>query len=327
MRRVAALVAVCLLAPLLGAEVVEQLQGNAVLRFEVGSVEDGAAQLRLSDVLELTITVEGNYPLQFPANDPILLEEQLRAFRAAGAWHHCEGETQRTRLGSRERWRQTIHLDPLKPGEVKLPLQPLAWTEGPAQQPHTARWEPIRLVVTADVAQFDPAAVRGVPGPEQVPPASRWWLPWLLGLGGLVIGTGLILGGWGLKRLLTVPPAPPLPHEWALRELKHIEGLSLSAERSHTLLSDVLRRYLELRFELPATKQTTTEFLQTVRALPQLTSAQQERLRAFLERCDLAKFAPIEMAAEECQATATLARQLVEETAALSPSAPAEASR
>ena len=50
----------------------------------------------------------------------------------------------------------------------------------------------------------------------------------------------------------------------ACRELDRIASLGLPAagqvERFHTLVSNVLRRYLEKRFGLPARRQTTPEF-------------------------------------------------------------------
>ena len=59
-------------------------------------------------------------------------------------------------------------------------------------------------------------------------------------------------------------------------------------------MSGVLRHYLEKRFGLPATEQTTTEFLDGLRRSTLLTAEQQEALRAFLGQCDLAKFARAE---------------------------------
>ena len=131
--------------------------------------------------------------------------------------------------------------------------------------------------------------------------------------------TGLALGAWRWKR--RPPPAvpEPLPHEWALRELERIDALDLpggqEVERYHTLISDVLRRYLELRFGLHAPEQTTPEFLAGLQKSAVLAVAQHEQLRHFLERCDLAKFARAEFSVSDCRAVATLARELIGVTA------------
>src|SRR5262249_43265718 len=109
-----------------------------------------------------------------------------------------------------------------------------------------------------------------------------------------------------------------LPHEWAARELDRIEAQGLpeagELERYHTLLSDVVRVYLERRFSLPASHQTTAEFLDTMRPAPRPTPAQPGPLRDFLERCDMAKFARAAPTPEECRAVAAMARGFVQET-------------
>jgi hypothetical protein len=80
------------------------------------------------------------------------------------------------------------------------------------------------------------------------------------------------------------------------------------------MLSNVVRRYLEKRFALPARRQTTPEFLQTMQNAPQLSADQQALVRSFLERCDLAKFANAQATAEECAVAADMVAKLLEET-------------
>ncbi|HMF12209.1 MAG TPA: hypothetical protein VKE94_07880, partial [Gemmataceae bacterium] len=80
------------------------------------------------------------------------------------------------------------------------------------------------------------------------------------------------------------------------------------------LVSDTIRRYLELRFRLRAPRQTTAEFLEAMRQSPNLNADQRTLLRDFLERCDLAKFARAEYSVEECKATAAMARSFVDQT-------------
>lgn len=165
----------------------------------------------------------------------------------------------------------------------------------------------------------DLSRLRGITGIEEVPAAPlapRW--PYWLALS-LVISTGLVVAGWKVARRRGRAAAPPLPPDlWALAELDRLEAMKLpeagAVERFHTLLSDVVRSYLERRFDMRAPRQTTIEFLETMRQSPQLTATQQELLRAFLSRCDLAKFARAMPSAEECGATAAMARRFVEQT-------------
>ncbi len=156
---------------------------------------------------------------------------------------------------------------------------------------------------------------RDITGIEEVPPAPaspRW--PYWASLGFIIfLALGLI--GWKVYRRIS--RSEPPPDQWALANLSRIEDMGLPAggqvERYHTLVSDVIRRYLQLRFHLHAPRQTTPEFLESLRQSPLLTPAQKERLRAFLERCDLAKFAGVAFSPEECGALGQTARELVEQ--------------
>jgi hypothetical protein len=221
----------------------------------------------------------------------------------------------------RERWEAAIRLDPLPPKESTIELRPAAtqFVEGPGATAGKVEWAPVKLRITTDVASLDvKKELRDITPPEAPPPLPPSWVRWLPWAGVAVALAGLVAGGWGLRRRFAAPAPPLLPHEWAARELDRIEALRLpeagEVERYHTLLSDVVRAYLERRFDLPASQQTTVEFLETMRRSPQLTAAQQRLLRDFLERCDMAKFARAAPPAEECRAVAGMARSFVQET-------------
>src|SRR5439155_15544120 len=116
------------------------------------------------------------------------------------------------------------------------------------------------------------------------------------------------------------PARPPTPAEWARRELDRIESFALpeSGDPEHfsTLVSQVVRHYLQLRFDLQAPRQTTAEFLTAVRGDPRLSPADRELVRDLLEQCDLAKFARSGLSGGERATLITAARQLVEQTSA-----------
>jgi hypothetical protein len=79
-------------------------------------------------------------------------------------------------------------------------------------------------------------------------------------------------------------------------------------------VSDAIRAYLEDRFAFHAPERTTEEFLQELQATPLLTPQQKQSLGAFLNQCDLVKFArhiPTETALRELHASAV---HLVSET-------------
>src|SRR5262249_30615438 len=104
------------------------------------------------------------------------------------------------------------------------------------------------------------------------------------------------------------------------------EATERGVEQFYTRLSDVLRRYLELRYHLPAPEQTTLEFLEQMQRAPQLQPEQQVLLRDFLERCDLVEFARARPSPEECRTDVERARAFVEQTATGAEGKPSTAS-
>jgi hypothetical protein len=89
---------------------------------------------------------------------------------------------------------------------------------------------------------------------------------------------------------------PPTPREIARLAL---DGLHARAEKAESYefsvaVSDVLRTYVSSQYSLHATRQTSPEFLASIAGSPQFTADDRALLAAFLERCDLLKFARIE---------------------------------
>jgi hypothetical protein len=148
-------------------------------------------------------------------------------------------------------------------------------------------------------------------------PGRPWW-PYVFSLAAVLM-MSLFLVGWRYYR--RHPDKTELrPGSWALAELARIESLAQGAgkgqlERYPAMLSEVIRAYLDKRFQLRAPRQTTPEFLHDIKDSSLLNSGHRELLKDFLERCDLAKFALVQFSLEKCQALAQSARTFVEETA------------
>jgi hypothetical protein len=80
-------------------------------------------------------------------------------------------------------------------------------------------------------------------------------------------------------------------------------------------VSDIVRGYVEERFDVHATQRTTSEFLRDL--LTQVGSALQaheQSLSEFLKFCDLAKFARWSLSGEEMRGLLASARHFVEST-------------
>jgi hypothetical protein len=206
--------------------------------------------------------------------------------------------------------RQFLLEPPLQPGELlDLQLAPLKYWEGNQPQKSVA-WRPIRVRLVKPSL----SALRDNTPPEKVPDA------WSAGgavsgvLAGLVLAVlALLLWHMARRRLGRAPKETPAG--WALRELDKAAAIDFSVranvERFALVLSDVVRRYVEMQFRVPASRRTTAEFFDDMRQAPQLAPEQRASLRSFLERCDLAKFARDIPTEEECRALAAEARRFV----------------
>ncbi|TKB24283.1 DUF4381 family protein [Desulfopila sp. IMCC35006] len=120
--------------------------------------------------------------------------------------------------------------------------------------------------------------------------------PYLL-LAGIILA--LLAAGaalyWFINRRTRPAPPPVPPWEKALQELAEAKRL-LSPERALLYMdrvSQILRRYIEARFAIKSTRQTTGEFLQGLAdtGSNSLLQRHKSELQLCLEQADMAKFA------------------------------------
>jgi hypothetical protein len=128
----------------------------------------------------------------------------------------------------------------------------------------------------------------------------------------------LALCWWGWRRLRARRPQLTLLQR-TLQKLDATRALMEAgdARAFSAAVSDVVREYIEARFDVMATQRTTTEFLRD--CLAQVGSALQAHERA-LRFCDLAKFARWSLDGKQMQGMLASARHFVETTAAAVPS-------
>lgn len=123
-------------------------------------------------------------------------------------------------------------------------------------------------------------------GPIQIP-----WL-WIL----LALALAAAAFAYYRRAVRRRPPAPPRPaHVTAEIELDRLLRERLldrgEIERFVTRLSEILRRYIEARFQLRAPTRSTEEFYEDLKSSAVLSVSEQQTVIEFLRRSDLVKFA------------------------------------
>jgi transglutaminase-like putative cysteine protease len=178
---------------------------------------------------------------------------------------------------------------------------------------------------SVNIASVLPANMKDIHGlapPETFPNLLLWLVP-----AGLVL---LALFAWLARRLYRryrklqeLAAAPLSPWEEALAALDAAPWREWLAEgeakRYSYTLSQILKRYIERRFEFDAVEQTTTELLASMRArrLPM-----RDELTRFFTWLDLAKYAKSVPPADEAEAAIAQVREFVRKTTPSEPAVP-----
>ncbi len=155
--------------------------------------------------------------------------------------------------------------------------------------------------------------IRGIKPPVEIP--NEWFWLWItlaaVGVIALAVTAWLLLR----KKQSLVPLPPPVPpHVRAKQRLAEALAFLSDPNRFCTLVADTTRVYLEERFSLRAPERTTEEFLLELRTSTHLTPDQKQSLGAFLESCDLVKFARFEPTETTLRQLHDAALRLVDET-------------
>jgi len=150
--------------------------------------------------------------------------------------------------------------------------------------------------------------IRDIRGPKTL-------FPWGLVLALLAGGVVLAAGGYVLwRRRRRRPPRPLTYFEIALQRLEELRAIMQPAKvrEFSSDISDTVRRYIEERFNVTATHQTTEEFLYDILRDEKSALAKHRALLAeFLRQCDLAKFAGLSLSMANMESLYESARGFV----------------
>ncbi len=132
-----------------------------------------------------------------------------------------------------------------------------------------------------------------VPIEDIVPPIAYFPYPWWWVAIAVVVLFALLAGLVWLLFFRKKKQRPLTAREEALQKLEtmraELQGADVYA--FGTSVSDVLRRFIEKQYGLAATKQTSLEFLNSIRTKSVFKDEEKAALALFLEKADLIKFA------------------------------------
>lgn len=154
--------------------------------------------------------------------------------------------------------------------------------------------------------------IRDIRGPKPIP--SPWLLPVWIGLGAIAAALLCALWIWNRRRGQV---AALLPYEIALAKLEEARALMQpeNAREFSITVSEIVRQYIEVRFQVWAARRTTEEFLHDLlEPSDALLTSHQELLSDFLHHCDLAKFARWILSTEDMETMLQSAHMFVLET-------------
>lgn len=158
--------------------------------------------------------------------------------------------------------------------------------------------------------------------PYDIPLTFMEILPYII-VGLLLIGI-IILLLYFLKKRKEKPaplprpkPAEP-PHLWALRELDELAKLKLwqkgKTKLFHSRLSEIIRSYVEFRFDIRAMEQTSSEIIDALKIAKVVDYELLENLHQSMELSDLVKFAKWNPIPEENEKTMEMAYEFIYKT-------------
>jgi hypothetical protein len=153
--------------------------------------------------------------------------------------------------------------------------------------------------------------IRGIRGPKALP--GPWADPEVLA----AVAVAVLCFAYVIWHWLHRSGQPVSLSEGALRRLEQTRTLMNphTAQAFGVSASDVIREYIEKRFEVVATRQTTEEFLHALlQSSNDVLARHRASLAQFLQQCDFVKFTGDSLAVNDMESLLQAARGFVLET-------------
>ncbi len=203
------------------------------------------------------------------------------------------------------------------------PIRPFLFAVHTRITPDTLRSNPLTLFVKVPNVDLK-KGFTDIKKPYGAPVTFKEIAPWIMGI--ILLATVLFFIFYAISRrrknipIFSLPAKPKLPpHVVALSELDKLKEEQLwqhdKVKDYYTRLTDIIRVYLEERYQVPAMEQTTHEILSEFKGeTSQIKGKLFTGLQKTLDTADLVKFAKYTPLADENHFMLVNAYTLVEET-------------
>ena len=247
-------------------------------------------QIKLGDIIRAKVSVEcpwGHYPVSvnFTPEEGIQEVVDPKIYRSKTAW-------------GKNTWTVELTLQPYRTGEIKEERCVIVFSsdaETPVER-RVAAIIPKFKVLAVETGKDSVLDLASSVKHSQMEKKSTWWM---LGIAAVLFILAIVIIYMILRKRKEVEEAVVIP-PWvkALDNLKELRNLLNSNQINKQVavanITDIVRNYLEKRFNITVTAKTTYEFLKELdKGRGPLSSNHRSFLREFLQAADFVKFAKV----------------------------------
>ncbi|MHC4475650.1 MAG: BatD family protein [Planctomycetota bacterium] len=211
-------------------------------------------------------------------------------------------------------------LEPFLSGTYQIPSFTFDFHDvnDPENKKHELITDAIDIEVTSLLGEDrEKLTIADIEDVVEMPAAPSYWWAWTTGAV-IIVAAGTLLWYWRSKRQAKLVRILRPAHEIAYDRLRALVKDDLvnagRIKEFYERVSDILRHYIEHRFDLRAPERTTEEFLIELQWTDALGESDKQDLGEFLSHCDLVKFARHSPTAEQIQRTFDLVKAFIEKT-------------
>jgi hypothetical protein len=274
-------------------------------------LDKGKITIAETVILELEAAIEPSYELRMPKVDRV-----LENFGIVD-WDNLGNKLdENNNIVSTYRYR----LEPFLSGNYAIPAFTFEFNDanGIEENKYELTTEPIDIEVTSLLGeQRSELVIADIEDVVEMPKEVSYWWIWVIGPICLItaIGTWFYLRRKRHAKLIRIfKPAHEIAYE-RLRVLVKDDLITAGEIKEfYERISNILRHYIEHRFELRAPERTTEEFLIELQWTDVLSAPDKETIGEFLRHCDLVKFAKYNPTNEQIQQTFDLVKDFIEKT-------------